>query len=532
MQGKRVLGRVRLSRTSEESTSIERQREIIEAWAKANGHQVIGWAEDLDVSGGVDPFDTPALGPWLKDRHDEWDILAAWKLDRIARRTIPMNKLFGWLQDHHKTLVSVSENIDLSTWVGRMVAGVIAGVAEGELEAIKERTKSSRAKLRQKARWHGGKPPFGYRVIKNPDGDGKTLELDPEAAAVVRRIVDAALSEYPLTRLAIELTEEGVPTPKNHYMQRPGGQWSSTVLRQILRSKALLGYVHHTVHATDCKTRNTKWCREHCSHGETVRDDNGEPLRMADEALVTIDEFNRVQARLDLIQKDRANAKPLKLSALAGVAICLECTANLHHDTTRVGKYTYHHYRCRPCSVMVKAEFLEAEVEKEFLTQLGDVPVRERVWVPGDSRESELSEAVTAYDEVLSAAGRAKSATAKQRLQNQLDALDARIAELESAPKQGARWEYRPTGQTYRSVWETADTDQRRNLLTRSGITATASAISCRLNIPPEIVSAMEGQPVPGIPTIREVVTPVKNPDPAIAAAFRSLIPQEVLDRP
>ncbi len=67
------------------------------------------------------------------------------------------------------------------------------------------------------------------------------------------------------------------------------------------------------------------------------------------------------------------------------------------------------------------------------------------------------------------------SITAKQRLEAQLDALDARIAELESAPAREARWEYRETGQKYRAVWESSDTEGRRELLQRSGITIAAS---------------------------------------------------------
>ena len=61
----RVLGRLRLSRATEESTSIERQREVIQQWSDMHGHTVVGWATDLDVSGSVDPFDTPQLGDWL-----------------------------------------------------------------------------------------------------------------------------------------------------------------------------------------------------------------------------------------------------------------------------------------------------------------------------------------------------------------------------------------------------------------------------------------------------------------------------------
>jgi site-specific DNA recombinase len=104
----RVLGRLRLSRSTEESTSIERQREVIQQWADSGGHTVVGWAEDLDVSGAVDPFDTPALGEWLSRRAPDWDVLCAWKLDRLGRDAIRLNKLFGWAIDHGKTVVSAT----------------------------------------------------------------------------------------------------------------------------------------------------------------------------------------------------------------------------------------------------------------------------------------------------------------------------------------------------------------------------------------------------------------------------------------
>jgi hypothetical protein len=123
----RVLGRVRLSRSTEESTTETRQREAVETWAVAHGHEVIGWAVDLDVSGSVSPFKAPELGSWLRpERMPEWDILAAYRLDRIARRVIPLNALFGLCLDNNKTVVSTSENIDLSNWVGRLVTNVIA----------------------------------------------------------------------------------------------------------------------------------------------------------------------------------------------------------------------------------------------------------------------------------------------------------------------------------------------------------------------------------------------------------------------
>ncbi|HEU5417872.1 MAG TPA: hypothetical protein VFV41_09295, partial [Streptosporangiaceae bacterium] len=58
----RIVGVVRLSVERDESTSPERQREIIAAAAVARQGQVIGWAEDLDISATkVPPLKRPAL---------------------------------------------------------------------------------------------------------------------------------------------------------------------------------------------------------------------------------------------------------------------------------------------------------------------------------------------------------------------------------------------------------------------------------------------------------------------------------------
>ncbi|WP_257000412.1 recombinase family protein [Mycobacterium avium] len=514
MAGKRVLGRLRLSRSSEESTSIERQREVIAQWSEANGHTVVGWAEDLDVSGSVDPFQAPALGPWLGDRAPDWDILCAWKLDRLSRSTISLNRLIGWCQDHGKVLVSATEGIDLGTPVGRLIANVIGFLAEGELEAIRERVKGSRRKLRESARWPGGKPPYGYMAVPR-EGGGWSLVIDPEASRVVRRIVDELLNGTPLTRIARELTSEGYRTPAQYYAalrgsrgpgtapsegassagsRQPGlrvtpddkpGKWSSTPLRNMLRSKALRGYAHH--------------------RGETVRDEAGQPVQLA-EPLVTLDEWELIQAALD--QAARKGGKSTEVSPLSGLVVCLAtcqhklagrlcpddcsgtCGAPLYHERYSIkrpqyGKqYDYRYYRCRDretCpSVMLPAEELEDLAEETFLRELGDQEVRERVWVPGDSHEAELREAITALDELSQAAGRAVSAAAKQRLQMQLGALDARIAELESAPAKEARWEWRATGETYRDAWYLSDTDDRRELLRRSGITFAARVVGGR----------------------------------------------------
>ncbi len=348
---------------------------------------MVGWAQDIDVSGSVDPFDTPALGPWLNDRAPEFDIVACWKLDRLGRNAIQLSKLFGWAQAHDKIIVSCSESIDLSTWAGRMLASVIAGLAEGELEAIRERQRSSRSKLRESARWPGGKPPYAYRAVRRADGAGWQLEVDPESSRVVRRIVDAVLDGTPITHIARQLNEDGVLIPAEYHRgKRNGGEWSATPLRNMLRSKALRGFAHHK--------------------GETVCNDDGMPVRLA-EPLVTDDEWTLIQAAFYKTQEARRNARRSEASPLAGLVVCYVCETTLHHDRTTARGHVYRYYRCpNQCGAMIPAEELETRAAVAFLDEVGHEDEQDRVWVPGDDHESELREAIAALDELSQAAGR------------------------------------------------------------------------------------------------------------------------------
>jgi site-specific DNA recombinase len=475
-RGQRVLGRVRLSQDREESTSVERQREVIEQWAQAHGHEVIGWAQDTNVSGSVRPFEAPAFAPWLDQRASEWDIVCAWKLDRLGRNAIQLSELFGWCQAHGKILVSTSESIDLSTWAGRMLAGVIAGLAEGELEGIRERVRASRAKLREAARWPGGKPPYGYKAVPL-SGGGWTLIEDPEAAAVIRRIVRELLDGGTLTGTARALTSEGVYTPADHYRVQRGlkpakrkdgkmgiREWRTTPLRNLLRSPALLGQAHY--------------------QGSIVRDDDGLPVQLG-EPLVSADEWQRVQAILDGNSEARKDARRSEVTMWAGLVFCAACGSVMHHDANSVRRgekrYLYRYAKCKTqCSPRIPAEEIEQLAEEVFLRELGDREVRERVWVPGDDQQAAIAEAVQAVDELSQAAGRASSATMRDRLQRQLDALDRRLAELEATPAREARWEWRTTGGTFGEAWRAEDTLGRRALLQRSGITFAARVVGGR----------------------------------------------------
>ncbi|TRX49765.1 recombinase family protein [Corynebacterium guaraldiae] len=453
----RVLGRIRLSKSTEESTSLERQKELIQSWATDNGHEVVAWAEDVDVSGSVSPFDAPALGPYLQHPGDkEWDTLVAWKLDRLARNSINMHRLFGWIQDHDKQLVCISDNLDLTTWVGRMVASVIAGVAEGELEAIRERVTASKKKLRAQGRWAGGTPPYGYRVAERDNGGGYELEIDPEAYEILREIVERFINGDSANAIVEDLNRRGVTSPRDRMNgTNTGIQWSSQAVRRMLGSRTLLGWTTH--------------------EGRPVLDPEGKPILKAP-PVVTNEEYEQLQATLQgrrwaKVAKDRT-------SPLLGVLECWHCGARMYHRRAR-NKASGGYYCSAGCKqYSVNDNTIHSMVEELFFEELGDFEVLEKVTVFASDVSRELEEAQETYQELASFITSTTNATARATLFQQLSTLEARINELEAQDQQEETTEYHGTGITYQQRWQELDTEQRRQLMISSGLRVRAQQLN------------------------------------------------------
>ncbi|WP_322632906.1 recombinase family protein [Glycomyces albidus] len=173
---------MRLSRVTDVTTSPERQREAIEHWAAEAGHTIVGWAEDLDVSGSTDPFERDELGPWLRERTEEFDGLCAAKIDRWARSIVHFSKLLAWCDEHKKLAATADRQLNTAKPSGKLIAYVAAIFAEMELDAISERVSGTRAKLRQTGRWGGGPVPYGYTATYDEQGCAAGLAINPEAA--------------------------------------------------------------------------------------------------------------------------------------------------------------------------------------------------------------------------------------------------------------------------------------------------------------------------------------------------------------
>lgn len=474
----RVLGRVRLSKVTDATTSPERQRAVIEQWAAANGHQVIGWATDLDVSRSVNPLEAPDLGPWLRERAEEFDIVACWKLDRLAVGSVYLSKVMEWAQQHGKTIVSVTESFDLSTWVGRMVASLLAGVAEGELEAIRERNAGAFEHNYRLGKWRGGVPPLGYKPEK-VNGEWR-LVPDPEMAPVVREIVDRLVAGQSLRSIRLDLNERGIPSPRDHFRklqgrEPKGEEWHVNALKRALRSPALLGQVVYRPAKLDASGRPLRDEKGNKVYGpeQVLRDDSGAPVVRA-EPLIDRQTFDRLQVALKGRSgppKRRKNPTPLLLQ----VIFCGVCGRPMYRQRGR----NFDYYRCSSAQYKdtcgngsIRIEAANEIIEEGLLGEFGDIERRRKVWEPGTDVSVELAEIDAELTDIAGVVGTTafRSGPARDKLRARIEALEARRQELETSPVREPGYRFEPTGETFAEYWSRLDADGRNVFLRDNGI--------------------------------------------------------------
>lgn len=127
------------TRVSSASQKNDSQRAEISAWLKAHGHDLkqVTWYEDTESGSTINRDQLKALNKAIFD--GQVKTVVVWKLDRLARSIREgINTISDWCEKGVR-IVSITQELDLSGAVGRMVAGVLFGIAEIELGHIKER---------------------------------------------------------------------------------------------------------------------------------------------------------------------------------------------------------------------------------------------------------------------------------------------------------------------------------------------------------------------------------------------------------
>lgn len=152
------------------------------------------------------------------------------KLDRLGRNTVEMAEFYALMDSLDINIISISEMIDTSTWIGRIFLFILSIIAEMERERLMERSKAGKEARQQEGKWHGGPPPFGYDY----DSESGLLYINEEESEVVQQIFHKYLEYESLSQVANYLTDEEIPS-------RNGGKWAQTTIRGILSRETYIG---------------------------------------------------------------------------------------------------------------------------------------------------------------------------------------------------------------------------------------------------------------------------------------------------
>jgi DNA invertase Pin-like site-specific DNA recombinase len=108
--------------------------------------------------------DRPQLDEMLKQLR-AGDKVVVFKLDRISRSTKHLIELSEFFENKDVQFVSIQDNIDTSTAMGRFFFRVMASVAELERDILSERTKAGLESARARGR-NGGRPKVDLKNIE------------------------------------------------------------------------------------------------------------------------------------------------------------------------------------------------------------------------------------------------------------------------------------------------------------------------------------------------------------------------------
>ncbi len=225
--------------------SLDAQREACSAYIRSQQHE--GWQElpdrydDGGFSGGS--MERPALASLLDDiRAGRIDTVVVYKVDRLTRSLADFAKIVELFEGQGVSFVSVTQQFNTTTSMGRLTLNVLLSFAQFEREVTAERIRDKIAASRRKGMWMGGSVPVGYRA------EDRQLVVDEDQAGLVRRIFALYLELGSVRPVQQVLEAEGIRTPhrtskagRNH----GGRPFSRGNLYSILGNPVYIGRVRH-----------------------------------------------------------------------------------------------------------------------------------------------------------------------------------------------------------------------------------------------------------------------------------------------
>jgi site-specific DNA recombinase len=270
--------------------SLDAQYDAAQAYIRSQAHA--GWTlvrtryDDGGFSGGS--TDRPALQQLLDDiRAHRINVIVVYKVDRLTRSLADFAKLVELFDAHGVSFVSVTQQFNTTTSMGRLTLNVLLSFAQFEREVTSERIRDKIGASKRKGLWVGGVVPLGYQA------KDRKITVVADEAKTVRHIFRRYLHLGSLNLLLIDLRRTSVRTklrPLSNGRTIGGIAFTRGSLAALLRNRFYIGEVRY--------------------EGEVFP---GEQSAILDRAL-----FDAVQSKLDRQRTNHAKTRQQSQSLLMG----------------------------------------------------------------------------------------------------------------------------------------------------------------------------------------------------------------------
>ena len=475
----------------QEFNSLDAQRQSAEAYIESQRHE--GWRlsrkryDDAAYSGGT--LDRPALKTLLADiQAGHIDCVVVYKVDRLSRSLLDFAKLINLFDEHGVSFVSVTQQFNTTTSMGRLTLNILLSFAQFEREIIGERIRDKKQATASQGKYVGGGPILGLDVVD------KKYVVNREEAKLVRDIFDRFEKLRSCRKVAVALNAEGFRTKvrptTTSGKQRGGKPWRQRSVYEVLINRRYIGQIAH---------KGKAYPGEH-------------------EAIVPTEQFERVQKQLSANKTYTHMHQVKRFVSLRRMIRCGHCGGRVQPTWTRKAGREYRYYACTKkvkegygqCPLPnLPAGQIETAVVDQLRALLRHPDVIARTYreintpgSPGSPGSAGPDQATLAkLDELRMRRGQTQKsiraalnvadqdegflADELKRLNGELRSLDKSIRDLEAKATQGAPLELDRVGEALRAidpVWDVLFPEEQRRVaqLLIEDITVSTSGIDIR----------------------------------------------------
>jgi site-specific DNA recombinase len=455
----------RKSKFTGKGESIENQIEMCKEYAEKHYSNAEFFIyEDEGFSGGS--ADRPRFQQMLKDaKEKKFEALICYRLDRVSRNIADFSNLIEELQNHGISFISIREQFDTSTPMGRAMMYIASVFAQLERETIAERIRDNMLELAKTGRWLGGVPPLGFESerITYIDAEYKErslVKLNPvkEEMQQVEYLYDLYLKLGSVHQVRKYLIQNNIKTKNNAY-------YALRVIKDILRNPAYVAANGSVVEYLGSK--GIKVDGEDRLNGKRailiynkkdekgIKNDHDKWVAAVakHEGYIAPDKWLQVQHMLDKNSRKLPRTGTSEVALLSGLLRCAKCGApmNVSFGRKRKEGATPHYYICNLKRISSKSKCKNPnangqDTDKAVINKLLELTIADRDVLLAElealkdkNKQPErdiLSELKNKREELLKEINNlvgevSKSAAASKYILPQIEARDQEIKKLD-----------------------------------------------------------------------------------------------------